>query len=73
VAWRAVLAAAVSAAGGQSAARLEHVATCPVLLQSFVPGTDFRVHVVGDEVYATEITTTPSTTATPAATAALER
>jgi len=36
-------------------ARLEHIRWCPVQFQAFVPGTDMRVHVIGEEVFATEI------------------
>jgi glutathione synthase/RimK-type ligase-like ATP-grasp enzyme len=35
--------------------RLEHVSWCPTQFQRYVPGTDYRVHVVGDEVFACEI------------------
>ena len=35
--------------------RLADVAFCPTLFQRYVPGTDFRVHVVGAEVFASEI------------------
>ena len=35
---------------------LGDVANCPTLLQECVAGTDIRVHVVGDFVYATEVT-----------------
>lgn len=37
------------------AVRLADVATCPTLFQRRVPGTDVRVHVVGDQTFATEI------------------
>jgi glutathione synthase/RimK-type ligase-like ATP-grasp enzyme len=33
--------------------RLEDVANCPTQFQQFVPGDDVRVHVVGDQVFAT--------------------
>ncbi|MBV9782401.1 MAG: hypothetical protein JO264_01140 [Acidisphaera sp.] len=36
-------------------ARLDHIRWCPVQFQALVPGTDMRVHVVGDDVHATEI------------------
>ena len=36
-------------------ARLEHIRWCPVQFQAFVTGTDMRVHVIGEEVFATEI------------------
>lgn len=38
-------------------ARLEHIRWCPVQFQAFVPGRNVRVHVVGDEVFATGIDT----------------
>ena len=37
-------------------AALGDVANCPTLLQECIDGTDLRVHVVGDFVYATEVT-----------------
>jgi glutathione synthase/RimK-type ligase-like ATP-grasp enzyme len=36
-------------------ARLEDVRWCPVQFQAYVPGVDMRVHVVGDQCFATEI------------------
>jgi len=35
--------------------RLDHVASCPTQFQKYIVGTDYRVHVVGDEVFACEI------------------
>jgi glutathione synthase/RimK-type ligase-like ATP-grasp enzyme len=35
--------------------RLEHIRWCPVQFQALVPGTDIRVHVVEEDVHATEI------------------
>ena len=35
--------------------RLDDVAWCPTQFQQYVPGRDFRVHVVGERVHATEI------------------
>lgn len=35
--------------------RLERITWCPVQFQAYVPGTDVRVHVVGDEVFATAV------------------
>ena len=35
--------------------RLDEVCWCPTQFQEFVEGTDYRVHVVGDEVFAAEI------------------
>jgi glutathione synthase/RimK-type ligase-like ATP-grasp enzyme len=37
--------------------RLDMVRNCPTQFQALVPGTDVRVHVVGDRVFATEIET----------------
>jgi glutathione synthase/RimK-type ligase-like ATP-grasp enzyme len=39
----------------QHADRLGRIRALPTQFQSWVPGTDIRVHVVGDEVFATEI------------------
>jgi glutathione synthase/RimK-type ligase-like ATP-grasp enzyme len=36
-------------------ARLDHIRWCPVQFQAFVPGVDVRVHVVDQDVHATEI------------------
>jgi glutathione synthase/RimK-type ligase-like ATP-grasp enzyme len=38
--------------------RLEHIRWCPVHFQAYVEGVDWRVHVVGEEVYATRVTST---------------
>jgi glutathione synthase/RimK-type ligase-like ATP-grasp enzyme len=35
--------------------RLHDIANCPTQFQAYVPGIDYRVHVVGDEVFATQI------------------
>ncbi len=35
--------------------RLEQVTICPTQFQQYVPGRDHRVHVVGDEVFASEV------------------
>ena len=35
--------------------RLEHIRWCPVQFQAYVDGVDVRVHVVGDEVFATAV------------------
>jgi glutathione synthase/RimK-type ligase-like ATP-grasp enzyme len=37
--------------------RLEHIQSCPVQFQEFIPGIDFRVHVVGRRVFASQIET----------------
>lgn len=36
-------------------ARLDHVTTCPTQFQRLVPGRDFRVHVIGDDIFASEV------------------
>jgi RimK-like ATP-grasp domain len=36
--------------------RLDDICWCPTQFQELVPGTDYRVHVVGDEIFASEIT-----------------
>jgi glutathione synthase/RimK-type ligase-like ATP-grasp enzyme len=41
--------------GERHAARLERVRDLPTQFQALVPGVDVRVHVVGEEVFATEI------------------
>ena len=38
--------------------RLDRLATCPTQFQEFILGVDYRVHVVGDEVFATQIVST---------------
>lgn len=45
----------VSRLSPEGLARLEDVAWCPTQFQRQVEGTDFRVHVVGGEVFASEI------------------
>ena len=37
--------------------RLEHIRSCPVQFQAFVPGTNVRVHTVGGQAFATEVQT----------------
>ena len=39
----------------EQAERLADVSFCPTQFQRYVPGTDHRVHVVGDEVFASEV------------------
>ena len=46
--------------------RSDHLATCPTQFQQLVPGTDYRVHVIGERVSPSASTATPPTTATPA-------
>ena len=40
--------------------RLANVAHCPTQFQEYIDGVDFRVHVVGSEVYACEVSTQAS-------------
>ena len=35
--------------------RLEQIRYCPVQFQEMIPGTDLRVHTVGDRLFATEV------------------
>jgi hypothetical protein len=35
--------------------RLANVAYCPTQFQRYIPGTDYRVHVVGDQIFASEM------------------
>jgi len=35
--------------------RLEDVAWCPTQFQQYIPGIDYRVHVVGDEVFCSKV------------------
>jgi glutathione synthase/RimK-type ligase-like ATP-grasp enzyme len=39
----------------EHAERLASVASCPTQFQRYVPGTDHRVHVVGNELFASEV------------------
>jgi glutathione synthase/RimK-type ligase-like ATP-grasp enzyme len=45
----------VSRVGPEQTSRLEDVRWCPTQFQEYVPGTDWRVHVVGDEPFCVEI------------------
>jgi hypothetical protein len=45
----------VARMGVDARARLDRVAACPTQFQRRVPGLDVRVHVVGDEVHACEL------------------
>lgn len=36
-------------------ARLDNVVWCPTQFQQYIPGTDYRVHVVGPEVFASQV------------------
>lgn len=35
--------------------RFEHIASCPTQFQEYIPGTEYRVHVVGEKMFACEI------------------
>ncbi len=35
--------------------RFDDIATCPTQFQQYIPGTEYRVHVVGEEVFACSI------------------
>src|SRR5262249_17748325 len=35
--------------------RLELVSWCPTQFQRYIPGNDYRVHIVGDQVFACEV------------------
>jgi glutathione synthase/RimK-type ligase-like ATP-grasp enzyme len=45
----------VSRVGEEQRGRLGDVSNCPTQFQEYVPGTDIRVHVVGDETFVCEI------------------
>ena len=45
----------VSRLGAQHKERLERVAYCPTQFQQYIPGIDYRAHVVDDEVFACQI------------------
>jgi glutathione synthase/RimK-type ligase-like ATP-grasp enzyme len=36
--------------------RLENICWCPTQFQQYIPGNDYRIHVVGEEVFVCEIT-----------------
>lgn len=48
----------VSRLGPEHEARLERLRWCPTQFQQHIPGTDHRVHVVGDAVFAVRIRST---------------
>jgi glutathione synthase/RimK-type ligase-like ATP-grasp enzyme len=45
----------VSRLRSEDMSRLEDIRWCPTQFQEYIPGRDYRVHVVRDEVFATEI------------------
>jgi hypothetical protein len=48
----------VTRLGPSHRARLVDVRNCPTQFQAYIPGTDYRVHVVGDECFCCEISST---------------
>lgn len=46
----------VQTMGARDLDRIAAVRTCPVQFQAYVPGVDVRVHTVGEQVFATRIT-----------------
>ncbi len=45
----------VSRLGAEQLSHLDDISWCPTQFQQYIPGNDYRVHVVGDEVFACEI------------------
>jgi glutathione synthase/RimK-type ligase-like ATP-grasp enzyme len=45
----------VSRLSAENAWRLDHLRWCPTQFQQYIPGNDYRVHVVGEEVFMAEI------------------
>lgn len=45
----------VSRLGSEHLERLKNVSWCPTQFQQYIPGRDYRVHVVGTEVFASEV------------------
>ncbi len=45
----------VSRLSAEHEPRLDDVTTCPTQFQEFIPGTDYRVHVVGQEAFACQV------------------
>jgi hypothetical protein len=45
----------VTRLGPAHAERLPDIACCPTQFQQFVPGCDFRVHVIGQDIFASEL------------------
>ena len=46
----------VSRLAGERLNYLDDISWCPTQFQQYIPGHDYRVHVVGDEIFACEIT-----------------
>jgi glutathione synthase/RimK-type ligase-like ATP-grasp enzyme len=45
----------VAQLGPEQTQRLEDIASCPTQFQQYINGTDYRVHVVGEEAFAAEV------------------
>ncbi|MFW9261901.1 ATP-grasp domain-containing protein [Nostoc sp. CALU 546] len=45
----------VSRVGVEHLERLDNVSWCPTQFQQYIPGRDYRVHVVGTEIFASEV------------------
>ncbi|MBD2561963.1 MULTISPECIES: ATP-grasp domain-containing protein [Nostoc] len=45
----------VSRVGVEHLERLDNVSWCPTQFQQYIPGRDYRVHVVGKEIFASEV------------------
>lgn len=45
----------VSRLADENLARIGDIAWCPTQFQEYVPGTDYRVHVVGDAIFACKV------------------
>lgn len=45
----------VSRLGPEHRDRLTDIGNCPTQFQQYIPGTDYRVHVIGDKVFAAQI------------------
>jgi glutathione synthase/RimK-type ligase-like ATP-grasp enzyme len=48
----------VSRLADEHKGRLQHVQWCPTQFQEYIAGIDYRVHVVGDEIFTVEIRST---------------
>jgi glutathione synthase/RimK-type ligase-like ATP-grasp enzyme len=48
----------VAKLGPEHCDRMEDIAHCPTQFQRYIDGTDFRVHIVGGEVFSCEISST---------------
>jgi glutathione synthase/RimK-type ligase-like ATP-grasp enzyme len=45
----------VSRLGSEHSSRLQNIANCPTQFQEYIAGRDFRLHIVGDEFFISEI------------------